>query len=114
MRSLGDIKYSKLTVNIKTVESAIVIIYIGALERQLTNKKDDSPNMYTNNTQMSSIMYIWLYGYMDIWIYGYCIDSWESLEKTRGISIEVRQKKDLLNYIINLHRNIQLHNTLNN
>jgi hypothetical protein len=30
---------------------------------------------------------------MDIWIYGYCIDSWESFEKTRGISIEVRQKK---------------------
>jgi hypothetical protein len=106
MRSLGDIKYSKLTVNIKTVESAIVIIYIGVLERQLTNKKDDSQNVYRNNTQMSSIM--------DIWIYGYCIDSWESLEKTRGISIEVRQKKDLLNYIINLHRNIQLHNTLNN
>jgi hypothetical protein len=75
MRSLGDIKYSKLTVNIKTVESAIVIIYIGALERQLTNKKDDSPNMYTNNTQMSSIMYIWIYGYMDIWIYGY-MDIW--------------------------------------
>jgi hypothetical protein len=71
MRSLGDIKYSKLTVNIKTVESAIVIIYIGVLERQLTNKKDDSQNVYRNNTQMSSIMDIWIYGYMDIWIYGY-------------------------------------------